>query len=249
MIKILINGCNGRMGQELVKEINNFKDLLLIGGFDLNDIGQNSFPVYSNINNIREKPDVIVDFSIPISTLNILKYAVQSKTAMVIATTGFTDEELIQIEEASEVIPIFKSSNMSFDINLMKKIVAEVATALNENDIEIVETHHNRKIDAPSGTAIILADSINNALGNNRNYTFNRHDRHVKRAQNEIGFSSIRGGNIVGEHSVQFYGQYETFEIKHTSYSRSVFAEGALKSAQFILGKTHGLYGMDDMLK
>lgn len=248
MIKVLINGCNGRMGQVLVNEIDRFPNLLLVAGFDINDNGKNTFPVYSNINDIKEKVDVIVDFSIPVATLNILKYAVSSKTPIVIATTGFTNEEQNQIEEASKIIPIFKSSNMSFDINLMKKIVSEVAVALKGTDIEIIETHHNRKVDAPSGTAITLADSINKALGNNMDYVFNRHDVHEKRKPNEIGFSSIRGGNIVGEHSVQFYGAHETFEIKHTSYSRDVFAEGALKACEFIVGKEPKLYGMDDMV-
>lgn len=248
MIKVLINGCNGRMGQVLVKEIDNFENLLLVGGFDINDDGLNTFPVYSNISDIKEKPDVIVDFSVPVASLNMLNYAVSSKTAMVIATTGFSKEELEIISEASKTIPIFKSSNMSFDINLMKKIVAEVALALKGNDIEIVETHHNRKIDAPSGTAITLADSINDALGGSMEYIYNRHDIHEKRKPNEIGFSSIRGGNIVGEHSVQFYGAHETFEIKHTSYSRDVFAEGALKACEFIFDKAPGLYNMDDMV-
>ncbi len=248
MIKVLINGCNGRMGQVLVKEIDNFENLLLIGGFDINDNGLNTFPVYSNINDIKEKPDVIVDFSIPVASLSMLKYAVNSKTAMVIATTGFSKEELEIIKEASKTIPIFKSSNMSFDINLMKKIVAEVALALKGNDIEIVETHHNKKIDAPSGTAISLADSINEALGNTMNYVYNRHDIHEKRNPNEIGFSSIRGGNIVGEHCVQFFGAHETFEIKHTSYSRDIFAEGALKACEFIFNKAPGLYNMDNMV-
>ncbi len=248
MVKVLINGCNGRMGQVLAKEIDRFSNLLLVGGFDIADNGSNTFPVYTNINDIKEKPDVIVDFSVPVATLNILKYAVNSKISMVIATTGFDSEQLKEIEEASKVIPIFKSSNMSYDINLMKKVVAEVAKALKGTDIEIVETHHNRKIDAPSGTAITLADSINSALGNNMEYVFNRHDIHEKRKPNEIGFSSIRGGNIVGEHSVQFYGVHETFEIKHTSYSRDVFAEGALKACEFIANKTPGLYGMDDMV-
>ena len=248
MIKVLINGCNGRMGQVLVKEIDNFENLLLVGGFDINDNGLNTFPVYSNISDIKEKPDVIVDFSVPVASLNMLNYAVSSKTAMVIATTGFSKEELEIISEASKTIPIFKSSNMSFDINLMKKIVAEVAKALKGTDIEIVETHHNRKIDAPSGTAITLADSINNVLGGNMEYVYNRHDIHEERKPNEIGFSSIRGGNIVGEHSVQFYGAHETFEIKHTSYSRDVFAEGALKACEFIFDKAPGLYNMDDMV-
>lgn len=248
MVKVLINGCNGRMGKVLVNEISRFQNLLLIAGFDINDSGLNTFPVYSDINEIKEDIDVIVDFSVPVASLNILKYAVKTKTAMVIATTGFNEDELREIEEASKVIPIFKSSNMSYDINLMKKIVAEVAKALKGTDIEIVETHHNRKIDAPSGTALTLADSINDALGNNMTYVFNRHDIHEKRNPNEIGFSSIRGGNIVGEHSVQFYGAHETFEIKHTSYSRDVFAEGALKACEFIVNKEPGLYGMDDMV-
>lgn len=248
MVKVLINGCNGRMGKVLVNEISRFENLLLVAGFDINDSGLNTFPVYSNINEIKEDIDVIIDFSVPAATLNILKYAVKSKTAMVIATTGFNEDELKEIDEASKVIPIFKASNMSYDINLMKKIVAEVAKALKGTDIEIVETHHNRKIDAPSGTAITLADSINEALGNTMTYVFNRHDIHEKRNPNEIGFSSIRGGNIVGEHSVQFYGSHETFEIKHTSYSRDVFAEGALKASEFIVHKEPGLYGMDDMV-
>ena len=247
MIKVLINGCNGRMGQELVKEIDNFEELLLIGGFDLNDKGLNTFPVYSDINSIKEKPDVIIDFSVPVATLNILKYALNTKTAMVIATTGFSEEQLEIINNASKTIPIFKSSNMSFDINLMKKIVSEVAVALKGTDIEIIETHHNKKIDAPSGTAITLADSINTALGNNMKYVFDRHSLHEKRNSNEIGFSSIRGGNIVGEHAVCFYGPHETFEIKHTSFSRNVFAEGALKAAMFIPNKPARIYDMDDL--
>lgn len=249
MIKVLINGCNGRMGQVLVNEIDRFSELLLVGGFDIHDEGKNTFPVYSNIEDIKEKPDVIVDFSVPISTFNILKYAVSNKVPVVIATTGFTKEQLEEIKEISNQIPIFQSSNMSFDINLMKKIVAEVAKNLKETDIEIVETHHNRKVDAPSGTAILLADVINDVMDKKLDYNFNRHDIHEKRNPNEIGFSSIRGGNIVGEHSVMFFGEHETFEIKHTSYSRDVFAEGALKAAVFIASQKPGFYGMDDMVK
>lgn len=249
MIKALINGCNGRMGQVLVNEIDRFENLLLIGGFDISDEGKNAFPVYSNIDDIKEKPDVIIDFSVPVATFNILEYAVNNQVPMVIATTGFSNEQLTKIKDASKFIPIFQSSNMSFDINLMKKIVAEVAKKLQRTDIEIVETHHNRKIDAPSGTAILLADAINEVVDKKLEYNFNRHDLHEKRKANEIGFSSIRGGNIVGEHSVQFYGEHETFEIKHTSYSRNVFAEGALKAAEFIVEQNPGYYGMDDMVK
>lgn len=249
MIKVLINGCNGRMGQVLVNEIDRFPELLLIGGFDIHDEGKNTFPVYSNIEDIKEKPDVIIDFSIPVSTFNILNYAVNQKVPIVIATTGFTKEQLEEIKVASTLIPIFQSSNMSFDIHLMKKIVSEVALKLQGTDIEIIETHHNRKADAPSGTAILLADAINEVLEEKLDYNFNRHDIHQKRKPNEIGFSSVRGGNIVGEHSVQFFGEHETFEIKHTSYSRNVFADGALKAAIFLAKQNNGYYGMDDMVK
>ena len=152
------------------------------------------------------------------------------------------------IDSFSKDIPIFKSSNMSYDINLMAKILTIIAPILKNTDIEIIETHHSRKIDSPSGTAILLADKINESLGNTLKYEFNRHNKHEKRSKNEIGFSSIRGGNIVGEHIVQFYGENETLEIKHTSYSRSVFAEGALKAAEFIVNKKSGLYNMDDLI-
>lgn len=152
------------------------------------------------------------------------------------------------IDSFSKDIPIFKSSNMSYDINLMAKILTIIAPILKNTDIEIIETHHNRKIDSPSGTALLLADKINESLGNTLKYEFNRHNNHEKRSKNEIGFSSIRGGNIVGEHIVQFYGENETLEIKHTSYSRSVFAEGALKAAEFIVNKKSGLYNMDDLI-
>lgn len=249
MIKVLINGCNGRMGQVLAKEIDRFPNLLLACGFDINDDGKNTFPVYSNIDDIKEKPDVIVDFSVPFATFNILKYAVKENVPIVIATTGFSKEQLAEIKEISNSIAVFQSSNMSFDINLMKKIVAEVAKKLKGTDIEIVETHHNRKVDAPSGTAVLLADAINEVMDKKLEYNFNRHDIHEKRNPNEIGFSSIRGGNIVGEHSVMFFGEHETFEIKHISYSRDVFAEGALKACEFIVSQPAGLYGMDDMVK
>lgn len=248
MIKILLNGCNGKMGQEVIKAIDLNDDLMLLAGFDRENTGEYTYPVYTNINEIEENPDVIVDFSVPVATLNILKYAKQANVPIVIATTGFNNEQLDEISEYAKYIPIFKSSNMSYDINLMAKLLADLALKLKGADIEIIETHHNRKIDSPSGTAILLADSINNSLGGNMKYEFNRFDKHEKRDKNEIGFSSIRGGNIVGEHIVQFYGEHETFEIKHTCYSRTVFAEGALKAAKYIVNQNNGLYNMDDLL-
>lgn len=249
MFNVLVNGCNGKMGQEVINQIEADKDLLVLAGFDREDLGNTSYPVYNNIYSITVKPDVIIDFSVPVATLNILEYAKEHSIPIVIATTGFSDEQLEKLKEYSKYIPIFKSANMSYDINLMAKLLAQIAPILKDSDIEIIETHHNRKIDAPSGTALLLADSINKSLNNSMEYNFDRFSNREKRKENEIGFSSIRGGNIVGEHTVKFYSPYETFEITHTSYSRSVFAEGALKAAKFIISKEAGLYNMDDLLK
>lgn len=249
MINVLVNGCNGKMGQEVVTQIESDKDLLVLAGFDREDLGNASYPVYTNFSSITVEPDVIIDFSVPVATLNILEYAKEHSVPIVIATTGFSDEQLEKIKEYSKYIPIFQSANMSYDINLMAKLLSQIAPILKNSDIEIIETHHNRKIDAPSGTALLLADSINKSLDNSMEYNFNRFSNRERRKKNEIGFSSIRGGNIVGEHTVKFYSPYETFEITHTSYSRSVFAEGALKATKFIIQKKSGLYNMDDLLK
>ena len=249
MLEVMVNGCYGKMGQIVCDLIEQNENLVLKCGFDKNITGEFAFPVYDKIENIVEKPDVIIDFSIPVATLTILQYAVSNHVPIVIATTGFTNEEELIIKEASKKIPIFKSANMSYDIMIMKKLVQWLAPLLKNTDIEITETHNNRKIDSPSGTAQMLADSINKSLGNSLYYEYNRHDKHEKRNKNEIGINSIRGGNIVGEHTVQFFGEYETFEIKHTSYSRNLFAEGALKAADFIVTKSNGLYNMEDMFK
>ena len=246
-MNILLNGATGRMGKEVIKKVAEEKDLNITCGVG---IGENNekFPIYENTKDIEEKVDVIIDFSITKASLNILEYARKNKIPIVIATTGFSDEELKVIKEASEEIPVFRSSNMSLDINLMAKIVQEIARVLNDTDIEIIETHHNRKVDSPSGTAILLADAINEVLENKKIYTFDRMQKREKRSKDEIGFSSIRGGNIVGEHTVKFFGENETLEIKHTSYSRQVFVEGALKAAKFIVTKNSGLYDMRSMV-
>ena len=247
MIEVMVNGCNGKMGQIVCNLIDKEENLFLKCGFDKFVTGEFAFPVFNNIKDIPEKPDVIIDFSVPIATLNILKYAVQNKIPIVIATTGFSAEEEKIILEYSKQIPIFKSANMSYDIMIMKKLVQWLAPLLKDTDIEITETHHNRKVDSPSGTAQMLADSINSSLGNTLHCEYNRHDKREKRDKNEIGMNSIRGGNIVGEHTIQFFGEFETFELKHTSYSRNVFADGAIKAANFIVKKPNGLYSMEDM--
>ena len=248
MIKVLINGCNGKMGQEVIKVINNNEKFEVLNGVDKEENADYVFPVYTNISEIKEKPDVIVDFSVPVATMQILEYAKNNKVPIVIATTGLSEEERQKIKEYSKTIPVFQSANMSYDINLMKKIVAEVAKNLCGTDIEIIETHHNRKIDAPSGTALLLADSINEALDNSMEYNFNRFQNREKRKKNEIGFSSIRGGNIVGEHTVCFFGENDCLEITHKAYSRGLFAEGALKGAEYIVNKENGYYTMDEII-
>lgn len=246
MIKILINGCNGKMGQVVSELAKKDEEIEIVGGFDISK-SEEEYPIFTSIEEINIKPDVIVDFSVPKATFNILEYAQKTNTPIVIATTGFTDEENKKIEEISKNVAIFKSANMSFDVTMMKNLLKLIAPKLEGTDIEVTEVHHNRKIDSPSGTAQMFANTINEALGNKYHYEYNRHDRHEKRDKYEIGMNSIRGGNIVGEHVVQFFGEFETFEIKHTSYSRNVFAEGALKAAKFMGGKTNGFYNMDDI--
>ena len=246
MIKLLINGCNGKMGQVVYELAKHDEEIEIVGGFDISQ-REDAYPVYTNLEEINEKPDVIIDFSVPKATFNILDYALKTQTPIVIATTGFTDEENKRIKEYSHKIAIFKSANMSFDVTMMKNLLRQIAPKLEGTDIEITEVHHNRKIDSPSGTAQMFADNINEVLGNKYHCEYNRHAKHEKRDKYEIGMNSIRGGNIVGEHIVQFFGEFETFEIKHTTYSRNVFAEGALKAAKYIYRKQNGLYNMDDL--
>ena len=194
-------------------------------------------------------PDVIIDFSIPEATFTILEFAIKNKIPVVIATTGFSHEEILKIKEYSKIIPIFMSSNMSYEINLMSKILADLAIKLPNSDIEIVETHHNRKIDSPSGTALLLANSINEALDNEMTYEYNRHSKREKRNKKEIGIHSIRGGNEVGKHTVIFFGENESFEITHNVLSRGVFADGAIKAAFYLLAQPEGFYNMNNLLK
>ncbi len=249
MINVLINGCNGKMGQELASLIHNSPSFILIGGIDKNHSKQNSFKVFTQFSQIPKKPDVIIDFSNPSGTFNILDFARRNKIPLVIATTGFTPEQNNKISIISKYIPIFKSANMSYSIAIMCNLVKQLVKFLPNTDIEISETHHNEKIDAPSGTAIMLADSINEEGNHRFIYNFNRNNSYKKRGKNEIGISSIRGGNIVGEHTVFFFEENETIELKHSSYSKKIFAEGALKAAEFIIKQKPGkIYNMEDLI-
>ena len=252
MIKVLINGINGKMGKEVAKLILENKSMHLLGGLDCKITHNLPYRVFTDTKSIFEKPDVIIDFSVPDATISLLSYCIQNNIAMVIATTGFDAEQQKQIEEASAKIPIFQSANMSYEVTLVSHIVAKLSQKLSEAEIEIVETHHNQKKDSPSGTALMLANSINATNDEVYSYNFNRMQKTEKRNPKEIGFSSIRGGNIVGEHSVLFFSPNETLEIKHTAHSRSIFAEGAIKATEFLVGQKVlgkvGLYGMQDLI-
>ena len=247
-IRILINGCNGKMGQEVAKRARIMEGIEVLCGVDKADSGDNFFPVYTDLQAIKELPDVIVDFSVPCSSMKILDFAVEKKVPIVIATTGFSEEELAKIKESGEKIPVFQSYNMSYSVIVMRKICSELAKLLDGTDIEIVETHHRRKIDSPSGTALMLAEGINEALDNKFYYEYNRHDKREKRSPNEIGIHSIRGGTEVGTHAVIYFGEDESMEIKHTVTSRGVFADGALKAVKFLINQDNGVYNMKDMI-
>ena len=247
MIRVLINGCNGKMGKVLANEIKKVPDIETLCGVDIYDTGDNEFPVFKNVKEIHDLPDVIIDFSVPEASLNILNFAKEKKIPIVIATTGFSDIQEKKILDISKEIPIFKSANMSYEINLMSKLVSELSLKLENDDIEIVETHHNRKIDAPSGTAIFLANRINNAKNNSMHYVYDRQQKKQKREKTEIGIHSIRGGNEYGKHQVIFFGENESLEITHNVLSRAVFASGAIKAAFFIESKDSGMYSMDNI--
>lgn len=247
MIKVLVNGCNGKMGQEVAKSVRKTENMEVCCGVDRVDGGDNYFPVYTNINDIDNKPDIIIDFSVPQATFSILEYARETKTPIVIATTGFSEEELNKIKEYSREIPIFQSYNMSYSINVMRKVVAELAKLFNNSDIEIVDVHHRRKVDSPSGTALMLANSINTALDNSMTYEYNRHSKREKRRDKEIGIHSIRGGTEAGKHTVMFLGENESFEVTHNVTSRSIFADGAVKAAEFLINQEPGFYNMDNI--
>ena len=237
------------MGQEVLKQIQTINNFEVVCGVDKFDSGDNSFPVYSNPNDIVESPDVIIDFSVPDATINIVKYAVEKKIPIVVATTGFNEEQLNTLKEYSKNLPIFRAANMSYETNIMADLVSKLAVQLSDSDIEIVETHHNKKVDSPSGTALFLADSINAALNNEMTYEYNRAAKKEKRTKKEIGIHSIRGGTVVGKHSVFFFGDNESFEISHTVDSRAVFAKGTLKAASFIISQPNGFYSMSDLIK
>ena len=250
MIKIILNGCNGRMGQVISAMAAEDPELEIAAGVDMFDEGKNPYPVFSDITPCDVSADVIIDFSSPKPFDALMDCCIEKELRVVVCTTGLSDDQLSRLEEASRQVAVLKSANMSLGINLLIKLLKEAASVLAPAgfDVEIVEKHHNRKKDAPSGTAIALADSINEALGGEHDYVYDRSGRYEARSPREIGISAVRGGTIVGEHEVIFAGTDEVIEFKHTAYSRAIFAKGALQAARFLAGKAPGYYGMEDVI-
>ncbi|MCX7952001.1 MAG: 4-hydroxy-tetrahydrodipicolinate reductase [Clostridiales bacterium] len=249
-MKVLLHGCNGRMGQTLTKIISELNDVDVVCGVD-KDINRcnNPYPVYDSLDKVKEDVDVLIDFSNHVCLDSILEYGKKNNVALVICTTGFSPEEKQKIVEASKEIPVLHSANMSLGVNLILSLVSQAAKVLYENfDIEIVEKHHNQKLDSPSGTALMIADAINNALNNVLEYNYGRHSKTQKRQKAELGIHAVRGGSIVGEHDVLFAGPFENIEIKHTALSRDVFAYGAIRAAKYLYGKPKGFYTMGDVI-
>ena len=251
MIKILMHGCNGKMGRMITELVKNDSAAEIVAGVDKYTAVPNDYPVFESITACDVDADVVIDFSNAGAVDELLAYCTEKKLPVVLCTTGLSEEQLKKVEESSEKIAILKSANMSMGINLLLKLLKDAAKVLAPAgyDIELVEKHHNQKLDAPSGTALALADSINDALNNEYNYVYDRSQVRQKRDTKEIGISAVRAGTIVGEHEVLFAGTDEVSEFKHTAYSRSVFAKGAVEAAKFLAGKETGMYDMGDVIQ
>ncbi len=250
MIKVLMHGCNGKIGQTISRIIKNHPELELVAGIDPYLSISNPFPVYKNIEDCTTKVDVIIDFSTASAVKPLVNFAAQHKIPVVICTTGLSQEDIDFIHETSKNLPIFFSANMSLGVNLLIALAKRAAEVLSDSafDIEIIEKHHNQKIDAPSGTALAIADAINETLDEKYTYCYDRSQVRKKRPQKEIGIHAVRGGTIVGEHEILFAGNDEFISLTHQATSKEVFAVGALKAAKFLWHKENGLYNMSDLL-
>lgn len=251
MLKMILSGCNGRMGHVISGIVAQDADIEIAAGFDINAVKESAFPVYADPMEFRGQADVIVDFSNPVALDGLLNYAISKKIPIVLCTTGYDDRQLDLIRDASAKIPVFKSGNMSIGINLVADLIRRACDFLGDGfDVEIVERHHRKKVDAPSGTALMLADAAKATLPYDADYVYERQSVRQPRGNHEIGISAVRGGTIVGEHEVIFAGLDEVIEIKHTAYSRDVFAAGAVKAAKYMAHVTKpGIYDMQDLLR
>lgn len=246
--RIILSGACGRMGKAVSEAVALSSDCEIVAGIDIST-AKLPYPVYTSFDEIKEETDVIIDFSHHSALGAVLDYAKAHKLPAVIATTGHNEDECAYMETASKEIPVFYSRNMSIGINLMIALAKKAAAVLGDSfDIEIVEEHHSKKLDAPSGTALMLADAIRDTLDTNTEYVYDRHLERRERAKGEIGIHSVRGGSIVGEHEVIFAGKDEVVRIHHSAFSREVFAKGALSAAKYLAGKTAGFYNMENML-
>ena len=249
MLKLAINGINGKMGHVLANDIENDKNSILVCGFDLEKKDDINCDVYTNYDDCNDEIDVIIDFSHPSQLEKLVNYCIKRNIPVVVATTGLTDEQKGFLKKSSEKIPVFFTANMSLGVNLLVELVNQAAKVLYPDfDIEIIEKHHNQKIDAPSGTALMIADEINETLDNSMAYMYDRHSVRKKRDKNEIGIHAVRGGTIVGEHEVLFAGNDERISITHQATSKQIFATGAIRAAEFLKDKENGMYSMKDVL-
>lgn len=249
MTNIILSGANGRMGRAITEKAAESKTCRIVAGYDINDFCENTYPVFTDIEKCNVEADVIIDFSHPSAFSVVLDFAKKRGIPLIVATTGLSAEQKEELFEAKSLIPVFYSANMSLGVNLLINLCKKAASVLDGRfDIEIVEKHHNKKLDAPSGTALSIADGISEVLKNSPEYIFDRHNVRRERGKNEIGIHSVRGGNIVGEHEVIFAGEDEVISLSHSAASREVFASGAIAAAEFMNGKQKGLYSMDDLI-
>lgn len=252
MLNLILSGCNGRMGKVVESLCADTPDTAIAAGIDITPSPEGRpFPVYTQPGSCTEPADAIIDFSSPAALSGLLEFALARKLPLVLATTGYSPEQLAQIGAAAREIPVFRSANMSLGINVMLELVKKAAAVLGDSsDIEIIERHHNKKVDAPSGTALMIADAAASACGHDTRYVYDRQSVRHPRDKEEIGISSVRGGTIVGVHEVIFAGRDEVIEIKHTAMSREIFAQGALKAARFLADvRSPGLYDMSMLVQ
>ena len=251
MLRVILSGCNGRMGRAVAGLCAAQPDLEIAAGFDLLGAAEGDFPVFSSPAQFQGRADAVIDFSSPAALSSLLAFCTGRKIPVVLATTGYSPEQLAEIDRAAEVIPVFRSANMSLGVNVLLALVRQAAAALGSDyDVEIVERHHNRKVDAPSGTALMIADAAAGALPYQPRYVYDRHSVRQPRDRQEIGISAVRGGNIVGDHEVIFAGENEVIELRHSAMSREVFASGAIRAARFLSGvEAPGLYSMTDLVQ
>ncbi|MCI9228451.1 4-hydroxy-tetrahydrodipicolinate reductase [Lachnospiraceae bacterium 56-18] len=251
MVRAVMHGCNGKMGQVITGLIKADEGIELVAGIDTYTGIQNDYPVFENIEQCDVQADVIIDFSNAGAVDALLGYCAGRQVPVVLCTTGLSEEQLEKVREASKKTAVLKSANMSLGINLLMKLLKDAAKVLGPAgfDIELVEKHHNQKVDAPSGTALALADSINEAVDGGYEYVYDRSQVRRKREKKELGISAVRGGTIVGDHEVIFAGADEVIEFKHTAYSKAVFGKGAVEAAKFLAGKPAGIYDMSDVIQ